>query len=197
MAQRLQLEDFGAPRRPHIVSGGGGLSEEQRLAAFEQGYRDGWDDAVAAQNDQESKISTEFANNLRDLAFTFHEARVHVLNGVEPVIRDLVTKLLPKIGHEALPDLVWEHLSELMTSTAERPFQITVSPASRPALDRVLPTDPGFPLKIVEEPSLAEGQVYLAAGPRELCVDIDGVLQGIAEMVDDHFSEPERKQAYG
>ncbi|MBA3904750.1 MAG: flagellar biosynthesis protein, partial [Rhodocyclaceae bacterium] len=45
--------------------------EEAKVASFEQGYSAGWDDAVAAQNGDQTRIRADLARNLQSLAFTF------------------------------------------------------------------------------------------------------------------------------
>lgn len=196
MPTALTLEDFGTPRSAGAESGAA-PSEADMRAAFERGYRDGWKDATAAQEDQQGRISDDFAANLRDLSFTFHEARVHVLQGLQPFLREIVEKLLPEIARTTLPELVGERMDELLRSAADRPVEIAVAPASRGALERLLPADPGFPLVIAEEPSLPEGQVYITAGRREFSVNADAVISEIGRMVDDYFNLAERKQAHG
>ena len=70
--------------------------EEARLASYEQGYTAGWEDAVAAQKDERSQMATELAHNLQLLNFTYHEARSHLLKGIEPLLLALVTQVLPE-----------------------------------------------------------------------------------------------------
>ena len=111
MGRTLVLEDFGGPLDALTAAGrGAALPEEQRLAAFEDGYQAGWDDAARALSESHQKLSADLAQNLGDLAFTFHEARAHVLKGVEPLLRQMVSRILPDVARHALPGLVVEML---------------------------------------------------------------------------------------
>jgi flagellar assembly protein FliH len=74
--------------------------EEAKLSAYDQGYRAGWDDAVQAQSSDQAQISAELARNLKSLSFTFAEARGHVLAAMQPLLADIVARLLPTISHE-------------------------------------------------------------------------------------------------
>ncbi|MDA7965210.1 MAG: ABC transporter ATP-binding protein, partial [Ruegeria sp.] len=63
------LEDFT------VQTGAGALHmlddealEEQRLAAFENGYGAGWDDAVQAQDQARGQLSAELSGALSDLS---------------------------------------------------------------------------------------------------------------------------------
>jgi hypothetical protein len=52
--------------------------EEAKVASFEQGYKAGWDDAVAAQSEDQTRIRADLARNLQSLSFTYQEARSHM-----------------------------------------------------------------------------------------------------------------------
>ena len=83
----LRLEVFTMPDAPlartTVVMDVGAL-EDLRILAYEQGYTAGWDDAAAAQTDDQSRIKADFARNLQSLGFTFQEARMHVLRAIHP-----------------------------------------------------------------------------------------------------------------
>lgn len=199
MGRRLALEDFGGPprhRTPEVPAEI--LPEEQRLAVFEDGYRAGWDDASRALAESHQKLSADLANNISDLAFTFHEARAHVLKGVEPLLRQFVSRVLPAVAQHALPGLVAERVEGLLRTAASAPLLLLVSPQSRAEVEAVLPASPGFPLEIREEPTLAEGQVFIRAGEIEQAVDLTAALAGIESAVDDFFNlNDERLKAHG
>ena len=101
----LRLEVFTMPDAPlartTVVMDVGAL-EDLRILAYEQGYTAGWDDAAAAQTDDQSRIKADFARNLQSLGFTFQEARMHVLRAIHPLIQEIVSHLLPKIARENL-----------------------------------------------------------------------------------------------
>ena len=67
--------------------------EEHRLEAYEQGYKAGWDDAATAQADDHTRISAGFARNLQELSFTYHEAKGQILGSLEPLLKEMVTKI--------------------------------------------------------------------------------------------------------
>lgn len=199
MGRPLVLEEFGASavaRAARVAPEH--VSEEQRLAAFEEGYRAGWDDAARALGEAHQKLSADLAQNLSDLAFTFHEARAHVLKGIEPLIRQFVARVLPEVARHALPGLVAERVGGVLQTAASAPLVLQVSPQSRAEVEAVLPAAPGFPLEIREEPTLAEGQVFIRAGEIEHAVDLTEALAGIEAAVDDFFNlNDERLQAHG
>ena len=58
--------------------------EDEKLAAYDTGYRAGWDDANAAQSDDQTRMKADLARNLQTLGFTYHEARTHILKALWP-----------------------------------------------------------------------------------------------------------------
>ena len=75
---------------------------EAKVASFEQGYSAGWDDAVAAQQGDQTRIRADLARNLQSLSFTFQDARSHVLQAIRPLILEMVNRLLPEVARETL-----------------------------------------------------------------------------------------------
>ena len=75
--------------------------DEAKVASFEQGYSAGWEDAAAAQEGDQTRIRADLARNLQSLAFTFQDARTHVLQAIRPLILEMTTRLLPEGAGEA------------------------------------------------------------------------------------------------
>lgn len=198
MARNLLLEDFApAPQTVLASARSEGLAEEQRLIAFEQGYQAGWDDAIAASDEDQSRVTADLASQLRDLSFGFHEARAHVLSGVEELITSVMQSLVPRIGSEVLPLLVVEHLTELVQGASNTPVKLRVAPANRSAIEAALPSEPGFPLSIEDSEDCAVGQVGFVMGRTESELNLDECFARIEEEVTKFFSENERQLANG
>jgi flagellar assembly protein FliH len=188
MAVRFQLETFdtAADDTEAVLLNLSDL-EEAKLAAFEKGYSAGWEDAVAAQDTEAARLHADLGRSLQELSFTYHEARVHVLHAMEPLLRDMVSKVLPLLGRESLSRIVLEHLLPLAEGLADAPLQVMLNPASRDTVEDHLAARSSMPLRFVEEPSLGEGQVYLRLGETETRVDLDGVVTAIAAAVAGFF----------
>lgn len=172
-------------------------SEEERLAAYEQGYTAGWDDASAAQADEQAQISTSLAHNLQSIGFTFHEARMHVLGSLEPLLTGLAAHLLPALARASLGAVVAEVLTPIAEGLAETPIEIVMSPSSRPGIEAVLERTTNLPVTLTEEPTLSEGQVYLRCGQTETRIDLDAAIAEITASLDDFFKLSKMEQNYG
>jgi flagellar assembly protein FliH len=190
MVLRLEVFDSDTPPQPGrsdtVVLDTGALVEA-KLAAYEQGYSAGWEDATAAQADDRNRVSADLARNLQSLAFTYHEARSHVLKAVEPLLREVVGRLLPAIARDSLAPVVLEALMPLAEGLAETPITLVMNPAARTAIEDLLDKATGLPLDLVEEPSLGEGQVYLKLGDAEREVNLDRAVADISAAVRGFF----------
>lgn len=185
----LKLEVFEVPDvSPQKVNVSAADFEEMRLAAFEKGYTAGWDDAVAAQDADGAKLRADLARNLEELSFTYAEARSHVLQAMEPLLRDMVAKVLPTIAQETLAPVVLETLRPLAEEMAGAAITVVVNPVNRHKVETMLSTGKTLPLTFVEEPSLGEGQVYLRMGDAESRIDLDGVIAAIGRAVAGFFA---------
>jgi flagellar biosynthesis/type III secretory pathway protein FliH len=162
--------------------------EEAKVASFEQGYSAGWDDAVAAQQGDQTRIRADLARNLQSLAFTFQDARSHVLQAIRPLILEMVDRLLPEIAREALAPTVLEALTPMADELADAPLTLVLNPGVRGQVEDLIAQATGLPMVIDEEPSLPEGQVYIRFGPTETKVDLSQVTADIAIAVRAFFN---------
>ncbi|MCU0826409.1 MAG: flagellar biosynthesis protein [Tabrizicola sp.] len=162
--------------------------DEAKVASFEQGYSAGWEDAVAAQADDQSKIKADLARNLQSLAFTFQDARSHVLQAIRPLILEMTNRLLPEVAREALAPTVLQALTPLADEMSEAPLTLVLNPAARDRVETLIAQATGLPLRIEEEPTLAEGQVYIRMGTAETKVDLTQVTADITTAVRAFFN---------
>lgn len=169
------LDSFDDEVRPAAAAPGQGSAnadEQDRLAAYETGYRSGWEDCLAAEEAERARVRAELARNLSDLGTTYHEARSSVVAGVEPLLRELFGKVLPSIATHAAMALVIDELVEVATAATEIPVEIAVAPADGPALRRLLPDSADMLASVVEDPAVAEGQAYVRFGKVERKFDL-------------------------
>ena len=162
--------------------------DEAKVASFEQGYSAGWEDAAAAQEGDQTRIRADLARNLQSLAFTFQDARTHVLQAIRPLILEMTTRLLPEVAREALAPAVLEAVMPLADDLADAPLTLVLNPAVRDRVEALVAQATGLPMRIEEEPSLGEGQVYIRMGPTETKVDLTQVTDDIAAAVRGFFN---------
>ncbi len=211
MSGKFQLEEFdetdlasvkaerpapeaAVPAAPAITPA---MLEKARLEGYENGYKAGWDDAAKAEEEEQSRIGAEFARNLQDLGFTFHEARTHVMQALEPLLSGMVERVLPRLVSETIGQTIIEELMPLATAAADTPIDIVVCPASRPAIEGFLEHESAVPFKLIEEPTLSEGQVFLRAGKLERHIDFSNAVDQIGTAINGLYELNEKAFRHG
>ncbi|MCZ4352885.1 flagellar biosynthesis protein [Roseovarius aestuarii] len=184
------LEDFGSGPKAHTVSLTDVSLEDQRLQAFENGYKAGWEDAVKAQNQDAARISADFAANLADLSFTFQEAQNSLLTALRPVLNSIVVSVLPRLAHDTLGVRVIETLEDMARGAISEDATLVTSPDNAEALEALLQDNNISTVHVTAERSLGEGQVHLKLGNSEREIDLDTVLAQIGTAVSGFLDEP-------
>ncbi|WP_226625734.1 ABC transporter ATP-binding protein [Alloyangia pacifica] len=197
---RSFLEDFAAPRaEPDVSTASIDASEIEtaKLDAFDTGYRAGWDDAIKAQSEDAGRIASDFAQNLQDLGFTYNEAYRQVLEGVTPLLEEMLQALLPRMLHETLGLHLRDQLTALAQEIAHRAVVIAVAPGTSARIAPLLEQDFGFPLRLEEDETLAEGQADLRFGETERQIDLSGLLEEVTRAVEGFAHDTRRNAAHG
>lgn len=195
MARPVRLEQFdlsevlSAPARLSAAE-----AEDLRLAAYEQGYAAGWDDAASAGRDEAIQAHAEATRALADLRLSYHSARAAVLEAVEPILREMIEKVLPKAAHAAIGMLVVEQMQPLVRKATGQPLQVTCAPAARAAIAALLESETELPVEIVTDEALTPGQAFLSSPAAELRLDLDDAVARIDEAIATFFhTERERE----
>lgn len=180
MASYFPLEDFGfaAPNRVSAQISDE-VAERARNEGYEDGYQSGWDDAVSSGQDRDKKISEEFARNLQDLGFTYHEARAHVVSSMTGLLEDLVEVVFPPVLAETLGHHFLSELQKNVDRLADGAVQILVSPSDSEVLRSMIDNATSLPVKVIAEDALVPGQAYFRFGAKEVRVDLERALQGM------------------
>jgi hypothetical protein len=180
------LEDFSVESAPQgtVKLMSDVAIEDQRLASFEQGYTAGWDDAIDAQSNDQTRITEKLTQNLQDVSFTYHEALSQMLRSIEPVFRAVTESVLPTIIHETLVPLIVGKLSEMARLQAEQPVELVVPIGAGAMLRPILAQEFSVPVLLREESKLSDGQARLRVGIAEQDVDTIELLENIRSAVE-------------
>lgn len=189
MAISHLLEDFSvetAVNEPvHLMSDDG--LEDLRLASFEQGYTAGWDDAIRAQAEDQTRITGALGGNLEDLSFTYQEALAQMMSSVEPVFRALVESVLPQAMMQTVGLQIVEQCTEMARQQIEQPVTLKVPPGAADAIEPALRQNLAMPVEIVESRDMGPGQVCLQIGDRERQIDSQLMLSSLQKSIDAFF----------
>lgn len=196
---RRFLDDFAAQTAvgPATQSVSEADLETARLESFEAGYKAGWDDAISAQSDDKTRISSAFGQHLQDLSFTYHEAYAQVVNAMNPLLEQLATVLLPDMARKSLGPHIVEQLQSMAAEIGSLDVVIAVAPNSVDAVAPILEQDFGFPVRLIEDDTLADEQADIRFGRTERQIDLGELLTQTQEAVAAFVHDTKRKAANG
>lgn len=184
MARPIQLStfdlasDYGGSRQAE--------AEEARLATYEEGYAAGWDDAIFAQNADIARLRADLGRNLADMTLNYRDAQNHLLNALEPLLRDMVTKVLPTIAHQTLGPMILDEIRPVAHDLLARPVVVRTSPENAPLVETTL-AGCDMPLTVRGDDTLGPGQALVDLGQSERCIDLDRVIGAIDRAVQSFF----------
>lgn len=193
----LKLETFGAEEVPSSPLPAASPTDEARLSAYDDGYAAGWEDALAARDDDAARLREAVGQNLQTLGFSYHEARTHVLRALRPLLEAMVARILPRLAAEAMPPVVAEVLMTLATDCADQPVTLRLHPQSRPAVEGFVSPSGSLPLTLIEDTGLTPGQAVLQAGPAGARIDLDGAIAEIAAALSAFYDLLPSERRYG
>lgn len=153
--------------------------EEQRLAAFEQGYSAGWEDAVQAQAQSRSQIAAELAKSLEDMSFTYHEAVSSMAQSLEPMFQSLTKAVLPETLDRGFAVRLVEQLTDMARTQIGQPMQIFVPIGRVDEVENLIPNELSSPAQVIEDSTLEPGQARLKVGISQREVDCRALLAAI------------------
>lgn len=189
MTAGLKFENFAVGS--HTSEPPKSVVEENLLAAYERGYAAGWDDAVAAQEQERNSVSADLAESLRQISLAKEDIRSETLKSVESLFHEMVTAVLPRIAAASLGKTVVETLQPLMAEKTDLNVELVINPENAAAIASLLRGMPGKAVMVIEEPTLSAGQAFLRLGETEKSIDLDEVLETIAASVNAYFSTKE------
>lgn len=174
----VPLEDFGEGLKPSTpeVDDGPDPVEAARVQGYEAGYKSGWDDAVKSQADDRQAIGAELAQNLRDLSFTYFEARDEIISALTPFLEQLVDALFPALLAESTASSVVAELTSKVHKACDGGGRLYLSPDDLDVV-RSLLNDAGVEnITLLEEEALFSGQARLCAAAREVEFDAERLV---------------------
>ncbi|MCB1333792.1 MAG: ABC transporter ATP-binding protein [Roseivivax sp.] len=167
------------------------------LAAFEEGYKAGWDDAVKAQNNDSRQIAGDLGQNLLDLSFTYHEAVAQVVRSLSPVLRQMVDAVLPALARQSLAPQIVEQLDTAVQHGADVPVEVLVAEGDLAAVTEAMDRDFGFPVRLRAAPELKQGQAEIRFADRETQIDMEEVLAAVGELMQGFLYENDKAVKHG
>jgi flagellar biosynthesis/type III secretory pathway protein FliH len=161
------------------------IKKEALRTGFEQGYRQAREEFDAQTSDTASRLS----ENLQDIEFTHMEARNSILDSLEPLIRKLVSHLLPGLASDVLSDVIAAQVISVASLMTDAPIRICCAPENvRPLEDTIARmSDLSVSVLVEANPNLNSLEVTLRTSESERHLDIGRILEGIQDGVSEFY----------
>lgn len=154
--------------------------EDEKLAAFEEGYQAGWTDAEKNHETEQKNIGEEVLHTLRDMSFTYQEALTRLNRGLKPLFEQMMNSLLPKTASAALRAHVVEQLVQLAATQTRTQITLRVSEINLFMFEDLLEdADLKLPVVVDADPALSPLQMFLTLDSVEREVNLDQVCEEI------------------
>lgn len=188
MQRLLELEPFEMPYAEDAAPDSFQIRlEKARRAAYEQGHSAGWDSATATLADEARQIRERLVQSLAALHLTHGEARRHVLLSIEPLLNEMISKLLPTIARGSIAAMIVDELMSLAGALTDSPLQVTCAPSVCSEVEALLAGRAKPAVRVVPDPSLPEDQARLISAQTELRIDLGDAIASIGQAVTDFF----------
>lgn len=189
MASSHLFQDFGT-MKPAKIGKQSMTAEEMedlKLQAFESGYQAGWDDAVKAQSDSVTYVSSELGASLQSASFEYHELRATMNASVQSIMAEVVMTILPMVAQASLGAHIREIIASAVRDSLDRTVHVAVAPSSEDAVRAALKSDLPKPFELVCDPMMSPNQIILQLGETETEVNLDKTVADIATAVTNYF----------
>lgn len=188
------FEDFSqgplAPASSNVGSG-------DPLEGYETGYKAGWDDAVKAQLETKSHLTSSLVRNLEQVEFTLAEAQAAVLQNLKPVIDEVMDTLLPGLGEHALRSLLSEEIREALKSHGSGDIQLVISEQDESTVAALLNSSRELSaIEVNAKDTIAEGQAYVSCNGAKRKIDVSDAVSRIQEKLTSFLTQPELEQTH-
>ena len=157
--------------------------EDIKLEAFESGYSAGWEDALKAQSDSQTETVNAFVATLQDVSFGYHEARAGLIKAMQPVLSDIINKLLPEVAQAALGAQVVEQLTSMLRKSVNQDIRIEATQTNLEMLEKLVGHVISAPFVCVPNSDLGPNQIILQVGAQKNEIDLDQVISGVANAM--------------
>jgi flagellar assembly protein FliH len=171
--------------------------EDVRLSAFEKGYQAGWEDATKAHEADHEKLSTDLAQTLQDMSFTYHEAFSKLSLAMQPLMTKIVTKILPEIARKTLGTHVMTEVANLMKIEGDGAVELAFAPENLTLIEDLVSGAAPLPFKLTADANFSGGQVFVRVASSEREVNLDAVQASIAIAVDAFFDQTQKEMNHG
>lgn len=175
------LEDFGAP--PPAPAAADPVPVIDPMQGYETGYQAGWDDALVSVETERGHISAEFARNLQELSFSFHEARAQATASLKPFVAAMLHALLPMTASQSLIENVWSAMEPVLQDHNAPTVNLMCAAEDTELLEEFAAKCSTMEIIVIAEPSLIQGQAKFQIAAERHELDVSAIVAQITSLI--------------
>lgn len=164
--------------------------------AFEKGHAAGHAAALAEMQDRQAAISSELVQHLKDMEFTFVEARAEITHALAPLFRSIADTLVPELAAQGFALRVATLLEQAAQENLGAQMTIAVNPVNLATLQGAA-ADIGTFARIRADSGLTPHSIHVGYADGGVIYDFDSLVVEIRGILDAFANSPERKQNHG
>lgn len=194
MPNPIQLEDFDASLQDQEFLSSREV-EAAKQAAYETGYKSGWDDCAAASEAEGAQLGADLSQSLRDLSFTYEEARQEVMTGVKFLLEGIAEQILPNLAAQAILPVLDAEIGTILSKMGGLKIALVAAPELCPNLRQLAERHIEADLEIHPDPAFGPGQVALKFAGQEQEIDLQAATDAIAIAIQEFLSHTDHSRA--
>lgn len=151
--------------------------------AWNAGFQAGYEAAMIDAQAQQDRLSTDIVQTLNDQAFSFFEARDHLLGTLRPLFEQLISTFAPCAAREMMVPLISASLEQMAEHLMDQPIELRVAPALGPAVRIIAGQLDTYPLRIVEDDALGQLKATISGGREARVINLESILQDVQTVL--------------
>ena len=190
---RFALEDFGTPASARAAGPGPEAAAAGVADRFDDGYNAGWDDAMAQVEAEQTRVAERLAERLVTLEQDQRAATAAALAALEPAMRDIFDKLLPRTAGRAFLPLLIEEVRTALDIAGGK-LALHVAPEEEAAVVRLLERAAigADRVRVRPEATLSISQALIRWDGQERRIDLEGVLSALDDALETFLATMDR-----
>lgn len=186
MSRLATFENFATPKptRAEKAKATQERIEDEKLAAFDSGYKSGWDDAISAYTDGRRIMAGTLKDAISKAEVDLEAVRSEILSQIHPIFQKSVEIFCQKGALSPLANRLFQLLQELTTGSQRSELLVECSVEDLETLEAVC-KEKNIETKPTINQSLAQGQFTISCDQEKLEVDFSEIqsnLQNLAEQ---------------
>lgn len=167
--------------------------EEEKLAAFEQGYQAGWDDSLKTSESSDKDALEKIVKSISEIGDARDEINHQIFSNMKSFVDELINSIIPEILHETLGFQIKSLITESLEKRQSNEITVYLSSEENSAAELVSESLSELPVRIEKADSLSGSQVRVTFSDGcEQEMDNEALVRNIRTSVKDFFENEVR-----